>query len=90
MEDNCESMCATFNDKYCGTFGMMGTHSLFFAPHANNGRWSNFDRQFEVYNFLKSLRAHGWTRDLDKKSKLYKRNSKYFMTNLHLLLWVLC
>ena len=79
LEDNCESMCATFNDKYCGTFGMMGTHSLFFAHHMQTMEGGVIlTDNFEVYNFLKSIRAHGWTRDLDKKSKLYKRNSKEF------------
>ena len=26
----------------------------------------------ETYNILKSLRAHGWTRDLDKKNHIHK------------------
>tara|TARA_B100000427_G_C15366881_1_gene532508 strand:- start:267 stop:848 length:582 start_codon:yes stop_codon:yes gene_type:complete len=32
----------------------------------------------ELYYILKSLRAHGWTRDLPKKSGLYKKNSDDF------------
>ena len=30
IEDNCESMGATFNGKQAGTFGVMGTYSCFF------------------------------------------------------------
>ena len=30
LEDNCESMGATFEDKMTGTFGLMGTFSTFF------------------------------------------------------------
>ena len=29
MEDNCESMGAILNNKYCGTYGIMSTHSTF-------------------------------------------------------------
>ena len=30
IEDNCESLGAKYNNQYCGTYGVMGTHSLFF------------------------------------------------------------
>ena len=33
LEDNCESMGATFNGKQAGTFGVMGTFSCFFSHH---------------------------------------------------------
>ena len=32
LEDNCESMGATFKNKFAGTFGSMGTFSSFFSP----------------------------------------------------------
>ena len=35
---------------------------------------------FEIYNILKCLRAHGWTRDLDVDSKI----SKDFLKTLSL------
>ena len=77
LEDNCESMCATFNKKNCGTFGLMGTHSLFFAHHMQTMEGGVIlTDNFEVYNYLKSIRAHGWTRDLNKNSKLNIKNSK--------------
>ena len=37
LEDNCESLGATFKNKFCGTIGLMGTHSLF--SHITCRRW---------------------------------------------------
>ena len=36
LEDNCESMGATFNNKKTGTFGVMGTFSSFYSHHIVN------------------------------------------------------
>src|SRR5690606_5532241 len=33
LEDNCESMGATYEGKQAGTFGAMGTYSSFFSHH---------------------------------------------------------
>ena len=33
LEDNCESLGATFSGKQAGTFGLMGTFSSFFSHH---------------------------------------------------------
>ena len=33
LEDNCESMGATFDGQQAGTFGLMGTYSSFFSHH---------------------------------------------------------
>lgn len=41
LEDNCESMGATFDGRQAGTFGIMGTFSTFFSSHVNNGRWGD-------------------------------------------------
>ena len=73
IEDNCESLGAKYKNKYCGTFGIMGTHSLFFSHHIQTmegGVILTNDK--DINDYLKSLRAHGWTRELPKKNKLYK------------------
>lgn len=43
IEDNCESMGATFGGRQCGTFGVMGTFSTFFSHHISTmeGGWSS-------------------------------------------------
>lgn len=65
IEDNCESMGAKFEDKYAGTFGVMGGFSSFFSHHISTmeGGLIVTDDE-ELYQILLSLRAHGWTRNL--------------------------
>jgi CDP-6-deoxy-D-xylo-4-hexulose-3-dehydrase len=69
MEDNCESLGATFKGKKAGTFGVMGTFSSFFSHHISTmeGGLIVTDDE-EIYQILMSLRAHGWTRDLPKQN----------------------
>jgi len=67
MEDNCESMGATFNGKECGTCGAVGSYSAFFSHHISTmeGGIVVTDDE-ELYHVMLSLRAHGWTRNLPK------------------------
>jgi len=77
IEDNCESLGASYNGQFTGTFGLMGSFSSFFSHHIctmEGGLVATNDK--ELYHIMLSLRAHGWTRDLpnnncvnDKKSK---------------------
>ena len=69
LEDNCESMGATFDGKQAGTFGVMGTFSSFFSRHISTmegGVIATDDE--ELYQIMLSLRAHGWTRNLPKEN----------------------
>ena len=69
IEDNCESLGATFSGKMAGTFGLMGSFSFFHSHHISTmegGMVVTDDR--ELYHILLSLRAHGWTRDLPDDS----------------------
>jgi CDP-6-deoxy-D-xylo-4-hexulose-3-dehydrase len=69
IEDNCESMGAKFDNKYAGTFGVMGGFSSFFSHHISTmeGGLIVTDDE-ELYHILLSLRAHGWTRNLPKEN----------------------
>ncbi len=69
IEDNCESMGASFQGKHAGTFGIMGTFSSFFSHHISTmeGGMIVTDDE-EIYQILLSLRAHGWTRNLPKQN----------------------
>nr|3B8X_A Chain A, Pyridoxamine 5-phosphate-dependent dehydrase [Escherichia coli O55:H7]3B8X_B Chain B, Pyridoxamine 5-phosphate-dependent dehydrase [Escherichia coli O55:H7] len=71
LEDNCESMGATFNNKCAGTFGLMGTFSSFYSNHiaTMEGGCIVTDDE-EIYHILLCIRAHGWTRNLPKKNKV--------------------
>lgn len=67
LEDNCESMGATFEGRQAGTFGLMGTFSAFFSHHISTmeGGMIVTDDE-ELFHILLALRAHGWTRNLPK------------------------
>ncbi|PMV17892.1 MULTISPECIES: DegT/DnrJ/EryC1/StrS family aminotransferase [unclassified Pseudomonas] len=69
IEDNCESMGASYNGKQAGTFGIMGSFSSFFSHHISTmeGGLIVTDDE-ELYQILLSLRAHGWTRNLPKQN----------------------
>lgn len=71
LEDNCESMGATFNGKMTGTMGLMGTYSSFFSHHiaTMEGGCITTDDE-EIYHILLSIRAHGWTRNLPKENRV--------------------
>jgi CDP-6-deoxy-D-xylo-4-hexulose-3-dehydrase len=71
IEDNCESMGATFGGRQCGTHGVMGSFSAFFSHHISTmegGVVATDDE--ELYHVMLSLRAHGWTRNLPKFNRL--------------------
>jgi CDP-6-deoxy-D-xylo-4-hexulose-3-dehydrase len=69
LEDNCESMGATFGGKQAGTHGLMGTFSSFFSHHISTmeGGCVVTDDD-ELHHILLCLRAHGWTRNLPKEN----------------------
>jgi CDP-6-deoxy-D-xylo-4-hexulose-3-dehydrase len=77
LEDNCESMDAELNGRKCGTFGDLNTFSFFFSHHISTmeGGMILTDDD-ELMQLCRSLRAHGWTRDLPADSPLYKRGSE--------------
>lgn len=79
FEDNCESMGATLNGKFTGTFGDIGTFSSFFSHHiaTMEGGVIVTDNS-EIYQVAKSLRAHGWTRDLPADSDIYEKRDDDF------------
>ena len=86
FEDNCESLGAKINKKLTGTFGELSTSSFFFSHHISTiegGMISTNNR--ELYDICKSLRAHGWTRDLSN-SKIFKKKNDEFYENYRFIL----
>lgn len=74
IEDNCESMDAELGGRKCGSFGDLNTFSFFFSHHISTmegGMILTDDR--ELADLCRSLRAHGWTRDLPADTALYQR-----------------
>ena len=89
IEDNCESLGAVSNVTFtegdsikvrkCGTVGRMGSFSFFFSHHMQTmegGMIACWDK--DDYDYLRSLRAHGWCRDLPEENNLYKKSGDPF------------
>jgi len=74
LEDNCESLGATLNGKQAGTFGFGGTFSSYFSHHISTmeGGLTVTDDE-SLYQTLKSVRAHGWTRDLPSENFVHNK-----------------
>ena len=69
LEDNCESMGASFGSRYTGTFGLMGTFSTYFSHHiATMEGGCILTNDEEIYHILLCIRAHGWTRNLPSRN----------------------
>ena len=79
FDDNCESMGAKYNGKYTGTSGIINTFSTFFSHHISTMEGGLIvTDDFEIYCLCKSIRNHGWTRDQDKDSPIYKKKDDDF------------
>jgi CDP-4-dehydro-6-deoxyglucose reductase, E1 len=74
LEDNCESADAEISGRKTGTFGDLNTFSFFFSHHISTmeGGMVLTDDE-ELMHLLRSIRAHGWTRDLPAGSPLFER-----------------
>ena len=76
IEDNCESLGSKFKAKSLGSYGLASSHSFYFGHHISTiegGMVSSSDNKF--YNISSSIRAHGWSRDMETnyKKKLEKK-----------------
>lgn len=79
LEDNCESMGATLDGRFAGTFGGFGTFSSFFSHHISTmegGLVVTDDRR--SYELMVSLRAHGWTRELPADNLVHPKTGDAF------------
>jgi CDP-6-deoxy-D-xylo-4-hexulose-3-dehydrase len=68
LEDNCESLGSKVNGVKLGNFGLASTCSFFVGHHLSTiegGMICTDD--FDLYNMLSMVRAHGWSRGVDKK-----------------------
>ncbi len=74
IEDTCESMGATFRGKKVGTFGGIGTMSLYFSHHITTFEGGLcFTNDEKLINLMRILRAHGWSRESDNHEEYVKQ-----------------
>lgn len=79
MEDNCESLGASVGGRLAGAWGDITTHSFFFSHQLSTGEGgmvTTNDRR--LADLARSMRAHGWTRDLADDSPIYQRTGDDF------------
>ena len=91
FEDNCESMGASLNNKLAGTYGLMGTFSFFYSHHMQTmeGGMILTDND-DLADICRSLRAHGWVRDLSEDSTIYKKGQDKFREKFKFILPGFC
>jgi len=89
IEDNCESLGAinTDSDMYTGTIGHLGSFSFFFSHHLQTmeGGMVVTDDD-DLVDYLRSIRAHGWVRDLQDNSSLYTKTGDNFEDSFRFVL----
>ena len=87
LEDNCESMGATYEGKEAGTFGLIGSFSTYFSHHlcTMEGGMNVTDDE-ELYHYMLSIRSHGWTRHLPDSSKIYKKLNDPFYESFNFIM----
>jgi len=87
IEDNCESFGASHQNKYCATWGAAGTFSFFFSHHLQTmegGMIVTDDK--DLCDYMRSLRAHGWVRDIGDNSSLYTKSGDPFEDSFRFVL----
>ncbi len=73
FEDNCESLGASLGGKPTGTFGDIGTFSTFFSHHISTVEGGILTMDDPELNALaRSIRNHGWTRDVPGDGGVYQ------------------
>ena len=67
IEDCCEALGSKYKNKYLGTFGNISTFSFYFSHHITSGEGGLIlCKNKEDFKILLSLRAHGWSREIDQ------------------------
>ena len=79
FEDNCESMDAELGGQKTGSFGDISTFSTFFSHHISTIEGGVITTDDDEINALaRSIRTHGWTRDLPDTLELCERRDDDF------------
>jgi len=75
VEDTCESLGSSVSGRQVGTFGHFGTYSFYFSHHITTiegGMLVTDDDR--LADLARSIRAHGWTRDMQDRSAIEAAN----------------
>jgi CDP-6-deoxy-D-xylo-4-hexulose-3-dehydrase len=87
IEDCCEALGASYQDKPVGAFGRVGTFSFYFSHHMTTLEGGiTVTGDFDDAELMRILRAHGWTREVEKPERWTERhpeiNPRFLFVNL--------
>ena len=75
IEDTCEALGSTYKNKPLGTFGDFSSFSFYYSHHITSGEGGMVCTKNKKYlEILKSLRSHGWSKDLKNNKTLSKKH----------------
>lgn len=76
IEDSCESLGSSVGGRRVGSFGEFGTFSFYFSHHITTieGGMIVSDDD-DLADLARSMRAHGWIRDVSKRDEIAAANS---------------
>ena len=86
IEDTCESIGAMYKNKYLGTFGEFSSFSFYYSHQISSVEGGMICcKNKEDENIVRSLRCHGWARDLNNQKEIEKKykniNKKFLFIN---------
>ena len=71
IEDTCEALGSTFKKKLLGTYGDFSSFSFYYSHHITSGEGGMVcSKNLKYIEIIKSLRSHGWSKDLTKSKKI--------------------
>jgi len=71
IEDTCESLGSTIAGRKVGSFGHFGTFSFYFSHHITTIEGGMLVTDDDgLADLARSMRAHGWTRDMSTRAEL--------------------
>lgn len=71
IEDSCEAHGAEWRGQKVGTFGDISTFSFYFSHHITTIEGGMIvTSRYQYDQLARSLRAHGWVRDLDDRERI--------------------
>lgn len=86
LEDNCESLGGYYNNTALGTFGLIGTYSTFYSHHICTMEGGVCVTNDDIlYEYMLSIRTHGWTRNLPDNSKIYTKKDDNFYESFNFI-----
>jgi CDP-6-deoxy-D-xylo-4-hexulose-3-dehydrase len=71
LEDTCESLGSTIGGRSAGAIGNVGTFSFYFSHHITTIEGGMLVTEDDLLaDLARSMRAHGWTRDMSNRAEL--------------------